>query len=99
MTGLNNELNEKYARLWHETCVMTVPSGLEPFIAHSCLIKGNKGINDLYVSGLWKVLNMMAKDGLITQEELRRQHDEMNGWKPGSSTIQIFKRESGKGDD
>lgn len=74
-------IEEKYAKLWHETCGWEVPAGLEPFK------KLSEPEQEIYVYGMWKILNEMFEDGLISQDTLRRMHEEENGWERGQSKI------------
>lgn len=83
---MDEKLEKKYARMWHQTNSWEIPEGLDPFNRHDV---SSRYLRDLYVSGMWKVFNMMAEDGLISQEMLRRIHDEQPGMKPGQSRITI----------
>lgn len=83
---MTKELEEKYAKLWLETNGWNIPKGLEPF--ERIAPKDNYSRN-LYISGMWRVLHMMAQDGLITQQKLRELHDKEPGMKRGQSRITI----------
>lgn len=76
-------LDKKYAILWHDTNHLDkIPLVLRPFSSYGKLTRREK---ELYSTALWKVLDMMADDGLIKQETLRKIHDEENGWIKRSS--------------
>jgi hypothetical protein len=81
---LRPELDAKYAKLWNQTAGWEIPEGLEPFKMDGGLSPREQ---DIYTEGLWKVLDLMANDGLVTRAALRRAHDEKNGWEPGRSKI------------
>lgn len=83
---LDPELDRKYAQMWVESNSNQVPSGIEPFKSHGPL---NDEQVTLFSEACWMVLNMMAKDGLITRAGLREAYDIRQGWKPGRSKIQV----------
>lgn len=75
-------LDEKYARLWHATNSWEIPDGFKP----SGKIRDNAE-KEMFVSGMFQVLNELFEDGLISEATLRRQHDQMEGMQPGQSKI------------
>lgn len=84
---LPEDLDEKYAKMWHDSCSWDIPSNIEPFATSDNLIRQLPNLKNLYAEACWKVLDMMANDGLIRQATLRRIHDDRNGWPRGRSTI------------
>lgn len=79
---LPSKLDKKYAKLWNQTCGWKIPRSLKPFRITGKLTRRE---NDLYAGACWKVLNMMAQDGLISRDALRYWHNKENGWKNWST--------------
>ncbi len=83
---LPQDLDDKYSKMWHESCDWRIPDNIEPFRSNGSLANREQR---LYAEACWHVLNMMAEDGLLRRSTLRRLHDEENGWEPGRSTIEV----------
>lgn len=74
---LPEKLDKKYARIWNESCSWKIPKGFRPFSRSEPLTPKEK---EMFTTGIWMTVDMMARDGLISQEMLRYWHNKENGW-------------------
>ena len=74
---LPKKLDKKYARIWNESCSWKIPRGFRPFISQKPLSRKE---HEMFVTGIWMTVEMMARDKLISQGMLRYWHNKENGW-------------------
>jgi len=85
---LPKKLDKKYARIWNQSCGWEIPKGFRPFRGHEPTTRKEK---ELFTTGIWMTVEMMARDGLISQEMLRYWHNKENGWRDQSKIQDGYK--------
>lgn len=82
---LEPTLDAKYAKLWNEANCGEIPQGFEAHHLKNGELSERE--SSIFTEGMWRVLDSMANDDLISQAALRKAHEAELGWPAGKSKI------------